>query len=256
MYFDMTYVLVLLLVLDQQSLVLSYAESETICQTGRAQSPIAVDLSQTSYTSYPTFSFSKSYDQSMKFRVLKQAGQTISITPILAESQVLTVSGGCLSGVFTFQSVHLHWPRSEHTFLKHDYIAEAHFIHQKVGTDEIAVFAFFFTSTKAPSEEEQDTISSWDRVFESGNNTSVTIVGGLASMMAGNKNRFIHYAGSLTTPPCTEGVLWILVASSIKMGDTALSRMQSEIISSNYRATQPLYGRSVKRSFPSPSWDI
>lgn len=252
MYFSMICVLMLLLVLDKQS----YGVSETTCQSGRAQSPIAVDLSQTSYTSYPTFSFSKDYGQSMKFRVLKHTGHTISITPVLAGSQVLTVSGGCLSGVFTFHSVHLHWPRSEHTFLKHDYIAEAHFIHKKAGTDETAVFAFFFTSAKATSEEEKDTVSSWDRVFQSGNSTSVTIVGGLASMMAGNKNRFVHYSGSLTTPPCTEGVLWILVASSIKMGDTALSRMQSEIISSNYRATQPLHGRSIRRSFPSPSWDI
>ena len=253
---SMKVILALLLVVNKQLPIVLSEEVESTCQTGSSQSPIAVDLSLTNYVSYPTFYFSEDYAQPTKFQVLKEAGHSIVITPNLVESQTLTVSGGCLSGVFTFRSVHLHWPRSEHTFLKYDYIAEAHFIHQNAETNETAVFAFFFTLGEQSSEVKQKKSSSWDRLCQSENNTSVTIEGGLASMMAGHKNRFVHYSGSLTTSPCTEDVLWVLVASAIQLQDTSLSRIQSEVISSNYRAIQPLNGRSVWRSFLSTSWDI
>jgi carbonic anhydrase len=72
--------------------------------------------------------------------------------------------------------------------------------------------------------------------------------------MEGNNDRFIHYTGSLTTSPCTEGIFWILVSSAIEIRESSLNRLRTNIVASNYRVTQPLNGRSVQRNFPSALW--
>ncbi|UJR18252.1 hypothetical protein I4U23_005155 [Adineta vaga] len=149
------------------------------------------------------------------------------MTPILVAPRTLVVTGGCLSGTFTFESVHLHWPQSEH-------------IHRNLNTNETAVFAYFFTFADSQSEEKDDKTN--------------TIQGGLSSFMIGKKDRFVHYFGGLTTSPCTERIIWLLVSSAIELRDTSFNRFRTNFVASNYRETQPLNGRIVRRSFPSTSW--
>ena len=237
------------------SLVLSQNQS-TICESGKSQSPIFVDLYQTKYVTYPSFVFSTGYRQSMIFQVSNRQNQTISIIPILHSPKTLLVKGGSLSGIFTFQSAHLHWPQSEHRFSKKNYTAEAHFIHKNLDTNETAVFAYFFTLADSQAEGNNSQMNSWEFVLQrSINNTNMIIVGGLSSLMKGDKDQFVHYTGSLTTPPCTEGIHWILVSSAIQIRETYLNRLRTNVITSNYRATQSLNGRIVRRSFLSTSWN-
>lgn len=40
----------------------------------------------------------------------------------------------------------------------------------------------------------------------------------LEHMLPGNSDRFYRYDGSLTTPPCTEGVTWIVMNDPVQMG--------------------------------------
>jgi carbonic anhydrase len=53
-----------------------------------------------------------------------------------------------------------------------------------------------------------------------------------------------RYSGSLTTPPCTEGVLWLVIKEA-----GAVSREQVEqfvkLIGEDARGPQPLNGRRV-----------
>ncbi len=53
-----------------------------------------------------------------------------------------------------------------------------------------------------------------------------------------------RYDGSLTTPPCTEGVKWIVLTMPIEL-DTAQIRAFTDIIHGNSRPEQPLNGRTV-----------
>ncbi|CAF4863254.1 unnamed protein product [Rotaria sp. Silwood1] len=231
-------------------------DQDTISQNGKSQSPIYVDLSQTNYVEYPSFLFSTGYHETTMFQVSIHNDETISITPILLDSTNLVVSGGCLSGVFTFQSAHLHWPKSEHRFNKKKYVAEAHFIHKNLDTNKTAVFAYFFTLINSQSYKNDDKMNNWEFIVQTfTNNTNMTIAGGLSSLMKGKKDRFIHYMGSLTTEPFTEGISWILVSSAMKLSDSSLNRLRTNVISSNYRLIQPLNDRLVYRSFPSTSWN-
>ena len=53
-----------------------------------------------------------------------------------------------------------------------------------------------------------------------------------------------RYEGSLTTPPCTEGVHWLVMESPITLSDEQLERLRG-ILHSNNRPVQPLNERTV-----------
>ena len=54
-----------------------------------------------------------------------------------------------------------------------------------------------------------------------------------------------YYTGSLTTPPCTEGVNWFLFKDPIKISPTQVKAIADLMPRNNYRPTQPLNDRTV-----------
>ena len=246
--------LFILILTSAVALPLSSNDS-TQCQSGKAQSPIYIDPSNTTYVSYQKFSMSSDYRRSINVDLLVEVNKTLSLTVATAESRILTIAGGCLTGEFTFRSAHLHWPQSEHRFAKDQFTMEAHFVHKNFRTNQTAVFAYFFQPlNQSESNEEESADGDWNGIIERMNKTSrILLKDGLVSLMQGNINRFLHYQGSLTASPCTEGVLWVLVSSRIQLSVRSLQQLQQKIIASNYRPAQALNGRIVTRSFPSTS---
>jgi len=57
---------------------------------------------------------------------------------------------------------------------------------------------------------------------------------------------FWHYDGSLTTPPCSEGVKWYVAKKHIHASAHQIEEMAELLHHHNYRLTQPLNGRVVK----------
>ena len=55
-----------------------------------------------------------------------------------------------------------------------------------------------------------------------------------------------RYAGSLTTPPCTEGVSWVVMTEPVTLSATQIEAFGA-IFFGNYRPVQPLNGRVVER---------
>jgi carbonic anhydrase len=53
-----------------------------------------------------------------------------------------------------------------------------------------------------------------------------------------------RYDGSLTTPPCSEGVRWIVMTTPIQLSADQIKAFTA-IIHDNNRPTQPLHGRPV-----------
>ena len=56
--------------------------------------------------------------------------------------------------------------------------------------------------------------------------------------------RTYRYPGSLTTPPCTEGVQWLLLTSSVEVSP-AQAQVFKDIVGYNSRYVQPRHGREV-----------
>ena len=58
------------------------------------------------------------------------------------------------------------------------------------------------------------------------------------------KHGYYAYDGSLTAPPCTEGVLWLVMKRPLELSDAQLARLH-ELFANNARPVQPLHGRVV-----------
>jgi carbonic anhydrase len=56
--------------------------------------------------------------------------------------------------------------------------------------------------------------------------------------------RAYRYPGSLTTPPCTEGIRWMVLAKPIRISEHQLRELQ-EIVEGNARPAQPRNGRPL-----------
>jgi carbonic anhydrase len=53
--------------------------------------------------------------------------------------------------------------------------------------------------------------------------------------------------GSLTTPPCTEGVLWLVLKQPVMLSAEQIA-IFSRLYRDNARPVQPTFGRLIKES--------
>jgi carbonic anhydrase len=58
---------------------------------------------------------------------------------------------------------------------------------------------------------------------------------------------YYQYLGSLTTPPCTEGVLWLVMKQPVAISREQL-RLFAQLYPHNARPVQPLNGRPVREA--------
>ena len=61
------------------------------------------------------------------------------------------------------------------------------------------------------------------------------------------KRDYITYMGSLTTPPCSEGVLWLVMKTPIQVSPEQIA-IFARLYPNNARPVQPLNGRLIKES--------
>lgn len=57
--------------------------------------------------------------------------------------------------------------------------------------------------------------------------------------------QYYRYNGSLTTPPCSEGIRWIVMKTPLQASNEQVKAITSAIGGPNNRPSQPLHGRSV-----------
>ena len=68
-------------------------------------------------------------------------------------------------------------------------------------------------------------------------------------LLPGNKKTFYTYSGSLTTPPCTEGVDWYVLRNPLEVSAAQITAFQNLYYFGNMRVIQALNGRIVEKNF-------
>jgi carbonic anhydrase len=173
-----------------------------LCEEGLGQSPI--DLANAVKTRLPAVDLDRPDDG--EFEVLTQAGvigaldngHTIQVNSKTGEK--LTVGGKA----YALVQFHFHAP-SEHTVDGEHYPMEMHFVHQ--AEDGALAVLGVLVEEGAPNP---GVAPLWAQLAEApGTETMVELRAEFAEpVFPGVGTGFYHYVGSLTTPPCSEGVQW------------------------------------------------
>jgi len=224
---------------------------------GDTQSPIDIDSLSTYYYQFQSFNFSQGYYSEQTF-TLTNNGHSIQAVQTNTNGPSLQLTGGDLNGEYEFVNFHLHWgendsPGSEHLVGGLRYSGEIHFVHQNQETNTVAVLGMFLQSSSIPTIFPSTISQDWATFFdnakllqEEDESNEITI--SLSSLMSTNFNIFWRYNGSLTTPPCTPGVIWTVFEQPIDVDGDKFRNFRPSSIPKNYRPPQPLNDRIVDRS--------
>ena len=140
---------------------------------------------------------------------------------------------------FVLQQFHFHSP-SENTLNGKSFPMEAHFVHMNAD-GEIAVIAVMFETGKANAELEKI----WQQMPEkAGEPVALKQQVSLDGLLPKDLTHY-RFSGSLTTPPCTEGVRWLVVKQPQMLSEAQLEKFRHAMHHANNRPVQGLHGRVV-----------
>ncbi|KAI9151063.1 hypothetical protein H9P43_009678 [Blastocladiella emersonii ATCC 22665] len=204
------------------------------CDKGRSQSPVDFKGNDVRNTGFPDFKLTSM----SKFNV-SNLGHTLQFTPVdaAAKDRGLTVNGT----KFTLQQFHIHTP-SEHRIDGRFFDGEFHMVHM-TPEGKIAVLGLFVEQSAADNPKwtealakipEDDKSATLDALFETQD---------IVSLAQGG---FFSYSGSLTAPPCTEGVSWYVASRPLSMG---VSQMQKIIKAIGYTARPLVFNSEMAQRY-------
>lgn len=200
------------------------------CAKGTSQSPINITRSRVRAVADPRFRYGR---VELGFT---DNGHGVNIAPLPGQrGQTVTLAGAR----YTLTQFHHHAP-SEHQVDGMHFPAEMHFVHAAQNGD-LAVFAVPFKGGGATNRAWQPVLDVITRA--SGEQKVTATVSDLAALLPKDR-RSRRYSGSLTTPPCSEGVAWTVFTTPVTLSDRQLTAVL-EAYQGNARPVQPLNGRTV-----------
>ncbi|MEO6039752.1 MAG: carbonic anhydrase family protein [Saprospiraceae bacterium] len=150
----------------------------------------------------------------------------------------ITVNGE----TYSLLQFHFHTP-SEHTVNGVSYPMEVHLVHKNASTGKLAVIGILFEEG-AENELLKKFIThlpaNKDQTYESTDSYDV-------AELLPSGNGYYTYAGSLTTPPCSEIVTWLVLKDHITASVEQIHAIEA-LEQENNRPIQNRYGRTI-RSF-------
>jgi carbonic anhydrase len=196
------------------------------CGTGKSQSPI--DLMHATPSDIPNVSVH--YEPSL-IDIINN-GHTIQVN--YAAGSYIEVDGVR----YDLVQFHFHAP-SEHLVNGKRYDAELHLVH-KNGNGELAVIGVLIE--KGADNAAFATV--WSALpAKEGPEHTLSAQTDATAMLPAVQTTY-RYSGSLTTPPCTEGVKWIVMTAPVQMSAAQLAAF-TKIIDGNDRPVQPLGARTL-----------
>lgn len=208
-----------------------------LCDAGRNQSPIDIVQSDTKVGAswkfdYKTTSLRIAHNEHMDDII--DNGHTIQVT--VDEGSTFTFGDKS----YHLKQFHFHTP-SEHTLNGQHAPMEMHLVHQSAD-GSLAVVGILFKEGKVPNENFTKIIANLPNA--KGESNHITDVNLELKVHLPPDNYAYHYVGSLTTPPCSENVQWMVLRDQITLTPDQIAEFTKRI-GPNNRPTQPVNERTV-----------
>lgn len=199
------------------------------CATGKSQSP--VNLTGFPKGKHPALTV----DYQQGGESIFNNGHTVQVN--YREGSSITVGGQ----TYALEQFHFHAP-AENTIEGHEYPMEAHFVHADENGN-LAVVALLYRVGKHKAELEK----AWAHMPEHAGENHVLPDPIDANALLPRSYAYYRFDGSLTTPPCTEGVKWFVMAHADTASKEQIERFAKTMHHHNNRPVQPLNARVVTR---------
>ncbi len=200
------------------------------CKVGKKQSPIDIDQTHRNNELLPIKFYYKPIET-----IVKNNGHTVQ-ADLPKQRLYIEIEGER----YDLIQYHFHIP-SEHKVSGQPYDMELHFVHRH-SDGTLAVIGVLFEEGKALSALEP----LLKAIPEEVGVASATFESNPMALFPPQKT-FFRYDGSLTTPPCTEGVKWHVVVQPMDASAKQIDTL-AHFYRSNARPVQSLQGRKVWRS--------
>ncbi|KAI0232875.1 Carbonic anhydrase 14, partial [Lamellibrachia satsuma] len=196
------------------------------------QSPIDIDTDDVVYREELNEFDMTGYDQTQGVLLLKNNGHTAQVDTLHAN---WTLTGGSLTDTYRHLQFHFHWGTdkntgSEHTLNSKRYPLEMHMVHMSTKYNDdlsvaiekdksLAVFAVMFEVGTEDNAAFKKLTDGLNNVKHKGENVTLPLFS-LRSLMPTNLSDYFNYDGSLTTPPCSEVVVWNIFHETVKLSES------------------------------------
>lgn len=202
-----------------------------LCSAGKTQSPIditapyAVDVNDISFNYHP--SALNIFNNGHTVQVGYDEGSSI-------------VFGGV---AYNLQQFHFHHP-SEHTINGEPAQMEIHFVHADAGGNLAVIGVMLYEGAENPAYTGVLTDDLVNLPVTTSPGTPTPGINVSAADMLPAVRNIYTYTGSLTTPPCSEGVRWLLMEHPVELSAEQIRNFLT-IFQNNARPVQPLNARDV-----------
>lgn len=204
----------------------SISKDFAACELGRDQSPINLENAIASKPANISFDYKPS-----PLSVVNN-GHTIQVN--YAEGSTVTIDGQ----KYALLQFHFHTP-SEHAVNAKASAMELHLVHRNAA-GQLAVVGVMLNKGKAnPLIEEV-----WQNIPASGKTNTVSDRLIDASGLLPIRKAYYSYDGSLTTPPCSEGVKWNVFVEPMTISEEQIEAFE-KLYQVDARPLQPINGRKV-----------
>lgn len=199
----------------------------SLCSAGKEQSPINIQKAISAQHHELDLSFTQSRQE------IVNNGHSIQIN--VEQGNTLKLD----NDIYTLQQFHFHSP-SENEINGKAYPLEAHFVY-KSKSGALAVLAMMFDEGKNNSELG----NAWSQLSEKLNSPEQlkTIVN-LKTLLP-ESFKYYKFTGSLTTPPCSEDVSWLVIEQPEEASKEQILAFRKIIKHDNNRPIQKSNGRVI-----------
>ncbi|WP_294945464.1 carbonic anhydrase [Sulfurivirga sp.] len=207
-----------------------------LCKLGRNQSPVDIRRKKGSVGAQDLPSLEVVYG-APQMKIVNN-GHTVQVSYPVGNSYIKVGDHR-----YELLQFHFHTP-SEHQLDGFNYPMEMHLVHRD-GDGNLAVIGILFKEGAFNNELEK-LIRHLPK--KPGKPVRYREVRVNAVKFFPKDTRFYKYSGSLTTPPCSEGVYWMVFKTPVEAAPEQLEAME-RVLGANNRPVQPRYARHILKSW-------